>query len=54
MAVTTKRLRGKIMNDSTDAEYRDHASTWLGFTRLMTYSIIVVVLVLIGMAVALL
>ena len=42
------------MNDSTDAEYLDHARTWEGFTRFMTYGVIVVVLVLIGMAMALL
>ena len=42
------------MNDSTDAEYLDHARTWEGFTRFMIYSVIVIVLVLIGMAVTLL
>ena len=42
------------MNDSDDAEYMEHASTWLGFTRMMTYSVIFVILVLLGLAVTLL
>lgn len=42
------------MNHSHDAEYQYHASTWRGFTRLMTTVVIVVMLVLLGMAATLL
>ena len=38
------------MNDSHDAEYQDHARMWHDFTRLMTYGIVFVVLILLGMA----
>lgn len=38
------------MNDNHDAEYLEHARTWEDFTRLMTASVIVVVLILLAMA----
>ena len=39
------------MDDSLDAEYQDHARMWHDFTRMMTGSVVFVVLVLLGMAV---
>ena len=39
------------MNDSHDAEYLEHARMWHDFTRLMTYGIVVVIIILLGMAV---
>ena len=38
------------MNDSHDAEYLEHARTWEGFTKLTTYGVVFVVVVLLGMA----
>ena len=38
------------MNESDDAEYEDHASTWLGFTRFVTISTVIVVVILLAMA----
>ncbi|WP_119459569.1 aa3-type cytochrome c oxidase subunit IV [Rhodospirillaceae bacterium SYSU D60014] len=40
---------------ASDNDYlRDHERTWAGFTKLMTWSVIVTVLILIGMALFLL
>ncbi len=39
-----------IMNDSHDAEYQEHAKMWRSFTQLMTGSVVVTALVLLGMA----
>lgn len=39
------------MNELHDAEYQDHARMWESFTKLMTGSVIFVILVLLGMAV---
>lgn len=52
--VYAKRPRGKIMNDSTNAQYLDHVRTWEGFTRFVTYGIIFVICVLLGLAMLLL
>lgn len=42
------------MSDSHDAEYRDHLSTWQGFTRVATWGVVLVVATLIAMALLLL
>ena len=42
------------MSDSHDADYRDHLSTWQGFTRFATWAVVLVVAVLIAMALILL
>ncbi|MFQ5958865.1 MAG: aa3-type cytochrome c oxidase subunit IV [Alphaproteobacteria bacterium] len=42
------------MSDGQDADFQEHVRMWRGFTRLMTASAAAVVVILVGMALALL
>ncbi len=42
------------MSGNHDADFQQHVATWNGFTRLVTWGIVIVIAILVGMALTLL
>jgi hypothetical protein len=46
--------QGEEIMTAIDPQFEQHRRTWIGFTRLIKYSITIIIIILVGMAIFLL